>query len=310
MIRRLLPVLLLLAGSLPAGSLPAGAQDAGLAFLRIGSNAAASAMGDGGVAYTRDAFATYWNPAGLAAAASNGAALSHVIWLGNVRTYALAGRFRAGRRGGVGVFVNATSSGNLQAREGPTAEPDGFFDAQFVSVGAAYGRRFGPLRLGAGVKYLSERLYVNDATGYAVDLGAQLGLWQEGLLLGAAWQNLGRMNALEATATPLPRLLRAGVAVRPFRILAARDGAEVLHLLLNAELSHVFPEERTQLHAGGSARVLDIIWLRAGVITDDAVRRFTFGAGLDYSALVFDYAFLPFDSGFGRGHVLTLSYAW
>lgn len=305
MIRRLALVLALMAISRPAA-----AQETGLAFLRIGSNAAASAMGDGGVAYTRDAFATYWNPAGLAAGASNSASLSHVIWLGDVRTYALASRFQVGQRGGVGVFINATSSGDLEAREGPTTDPDGFFDAQFVSIGAAYGRRFGPLRIGASAKYLSERLYVNDATGYAFDVGAQLGLLQEGLILGGALQNLGEMNELAAAATPLPRLLRAGVAVRPFRILAELDGTEVLNLLVNTEVSHIFPEDRTQLHVGGSARVLDIIWLRAGLITDDAVRQFTFGAGLDYSSLLFDYAFLPFESGFGSGHVLTLGYHW
>ena len=293
---------------------PARGQSAGLAFLRFGSDAAAVAMGDGGVATSDDAFSVYWNPAGLATAATNSAALSHVIWFGNVRTYALGSRFRAGQKGGVGVFVNAASVGDIAVRERP-GDPSGFFDAQFTSIGVAYGRQVGPLRVGAGVKYLSERIFVEEATGYAFDVGAQLALADDAVLIGGAWQNLGRMDELDEDATPLPRMVRGGLAVRPFRILTAFDEADVFHLLANVEVSHIPPMELTQLHLGLAAQVLDIIRVRGGYIgtlsdTDGDVRRFTFGAGLVYEALLFDYAFLPFQDGFGSGHVLTVSYRW
>ena len=291
-------------------ALPAQAQETGLDFLRIGINASASAMGDAQVAASRDAFSTYWNPAGLAAATANMAAVSHRIWIGDVRMYDVAARFRAGGKGALGLAVTATDSGDLEAREAP-GEPDGTFSAQFISVGGSYARRIGPLRAGVTAKYLRERIFDDEATGYAFDAGLQLDLARGFLMFGAALQNLGEMSKLDLEATEVPTTLRVGAAVFPFHILAADDGTRLLDLSVAAEVSHLFPDALTRLHAGASVKVLDLIAVRAGFITTDELRDVTFGLGLHYATLFFDYAYLPFEGGFeGPGHILTLTYAW
>ena len=100
-----------------------------MAFLRIGANAAASAMGDAQVAATRDAFATFWNPAGLAASPGRTAAISHRIWIGNLRMYDLTAGLPLGSRSSAGVLITASDSGDLEARDMP-GEPFGTFRAQ------------------------------------------------------------------------------------------------------------------------------------------------------------------------------------
>ncbi|MFQ5570272.1 MAG: PorV/PorQ family protein [Rhodothermales bacterium] len=291
-------------------ALPVHAQETGLNFLRIGANAAAGAMGDAQVAGTRDAFATYWNPAGLASAPFNSAAVSHRIWLADMRAYDVAARFRVGRNGGLGLALTAVDSGDLEVRDAP-GDPDGVFSAQFISVGLSYGRQVGPLRAGVTAKYLSEQIFEQTATGYAFDAGVQVGVLGDKLLFGAALQNVGKMNKLAGEASTLPKTLRVGTAFSPFRILAENDGSTLLDVLLAAEVSHLFPGETTRFHAGGGVEVLDLVVLRAGIITNDALRNVTFGGGLHYGAFFFDYAFLPFESGFeGPGHVLTLHYTW
>ena len=304
---RYLPCLCLL---LLMAAVPVRAQESGLAFLRIGTNAAALAMGDAYVAHSRDAFSTYWNAAGLAAAPTNTAALSHHIWIADVRTYALASRFKVGQQGGLGLFITATGSGDLEARQQP-GDPDGLFDAQFVSAGAAYGRRLGPIRAGVTAKYLSERIFTNKATGYALDFGVQLDLFAERLQLGAALQNLGEMNELNAEATDLPTTLRVGGALFPFHILTEDDGAPLLEAFVTAEVSHNLTDDLTRFHLGLAAEVLDLLTVRGGYISNDALRDLSFGAGLHLADLRFDYALLPFDEGFGgTGHILTLAYGW
>jgi len=299
----------LVAALVVVSALPAGAQESGLSFLRIGTDAAAIALGDAHVAHSRDAFATYWNPAGLAAGTENTTALSHHVWVGDVRTYAFASRFRAGAKGGLGLFVTATGSGDLEAREGP-GDPAGFFDAQFVSTGAAYGRAFGPVRLGVTAKYLSERIFSQSASGYAFDFGVQADVLKGGLQLGAALQNVGEMNELNAASTKLPRTLRVGAAVYPFNILA-EDGADLFNLMVVAEVSHNFAGDRTQVHVGLAGEAFEMLQIRVGYLSNDALRDISFGAGLRFSNLHFDYALLPFSSGFGgAGHVLTLAYGW
>lgn len=295
--------------------LPAQAQETrvttGLSYLRIGTNASASAMGDAQVASSRDAFSTYWNPAGLAAATTNSVAASHRIWILDTRMYDLAARFQAGEKGGIGLFVTAADNGDFEEREQPTAEPEGFFGAQFLSVGASYGRSFGPVRAGVSAKFLSERIFESSSNGYAFDAGVQAGLLGEKIRLGAAVQNIGKMSELANEATPLPRTVRGGLSLSPLSILAEEDASSVLDLSVAAEVSHLLEEERTQLHLGVSAEVVEMVRVRAGYITNDSLRDLTFGGGLHVSTFVFDYAFLPFEDGFGGpGHVLTLLYNW
>ena len=299
-------------------ALPAQAQQNGLNFLNIGVDATAGSMGDAQVALSRNAFSTYWNPAGLAAASGNQAGLSHQNWIADVRTYAIAGRFQAGANGGLGIIVNALTSGDLEARTsaGPA---DGLFSAQYVSVAAAYGRTLGPLRAGVALKYINEQIYANSANGYAFDAGLQAEALGGALRAGAAVQNLGRMSRLNVTATPLPRRIRAGLAAQPFRILAEDDGTPLLGATITAEVAHLFASSDTtqtsgagtQVHVGAAAEVLELVTVRAGLITNNEARRFTLGGGLGYEAFLFDYAFVPFRGGFGGpAHVLSLMYVW
>ena len=301
------PFLLLLAML----TLPMQAQETGLGFLRIGTNAAASAMGDAQVASSRDAFSTYWNPAGLAAATTNSVAVSHRIWIADLRTYDLAARFQAGEKGGIGLFVTAVDNGDFEQRDEPAPDPDGMFSAQFLSIGASYGRSFGPVRAGVTAKYLSERIFEASANGYAFDAGVQAGLLGEKIRLGAAVQNIGKMSELVTEATPLPRTVRGGLALSPLSILAEEDASTVLDLSVAAEVSHLLEDARTQFHLGVSAEVVEMVRVRAGYLTNDTLRDLTFGGGLHVSTFIFDYAFLPFEDGFGGpGHVLTLLYNW
>ena len=300
----LMSVILLCAGT------NASAQDSGLAFLSIGTNAAAGAMGDAQVSNSQDAFSTYWNPAGLAAARSNSAALSHHIWVAQTRTYSLASRFRSGPNGGVGLFLTALDSGDLEARQQP-GEAEGLFGAQFISLGASYGRSFGPIRLGTSVKYLSENIASDTAVGYAFDFGFQADLFREGIKIGAALQNVGEMSELNTVASELPQTVRGGISIYPFRVLAMADGTVLLNAFLTGEVSHIVPSEKTRYHFGAAAEVIELVTVRAGYVTNDELRGITFGGGLGSNGFLFDYAFMPFDDGFGGpGHVLTLLYLW
>lgn len=285
-------------------------QDSGLAFLRVGVDATSLARGDAGVAAEHGAYATYWNPAGLAATGRNELAISHHIWIADVRTYVAASKFRIGQKTGVGLFVTATGAGDIEAREGP-GEPDGLFDAQFVSAGAAIGRAFGPVRAGVTIKYLSERIFVSSADGYAFDFGLQTTLLNGGLLLGASFQNVGKMQRLNAEATKLPTSIRVGAEVFPFRILAQYDGTPLLNTSLIVDISHSTVTELTQFHVGLSGEVLDTITARVGYISDDELRDFSTGIGLAIANLTFDYAVLPFEEGFGGpAHILSLGYSY
>ena len=302
--------LLLVFGFQPAAQ---AQTESGLSLLRLGVDAAAGGMGEAQVAYSRDAFSAYWNPAGLAAPTANDAALSHQRWIYDIRTYALGSRLRLSERGGIGLFVMALNGSAFTGPERP-ATPEGELGPYSVGAGLGYGHAFGPLRLGLTAKYVRDRLFVTPITSYAIDLGVQTQVLDDFLRVGVALQNIGTTSGLIDEALPLPRTFRAGVAAAPFQIVAEEDGAPLLRAGLSLDVAHVFPDDAepvTRVHAGLTAEIMALLRMRVGYLSNSPLRRFTAGAGLHYEPFTFDYAFLPFRGQLEQyGHMVTLSYTW
>ncbi|MEM1269339.1 MAG: PorV/PorQ family protein [Bacteroidota bacterium] len=298
-------------------TLPVLAQQTGLPFLEIGTSAAEMATGSAGVADISGAHASYWNPAGLAAG-SNDASLTYDSWIGGVELVTVAARFGIGS-GGLGLSVTSSSAGGIEARNA-AGPPSGEFDATYLSVSAAYALQVGPVRAGASVKYLSEQLFLESATGVGFDAGFQADVLNDRLLVGASVQHLGEMEELGLEASALPTTIRAGVTLRPFDIITEDDFVEygesepkqeaVLRTTVRFDVSHQTEAERTRLHAGLEGELFDMIALRAGYITNHDTRSATFGLGFAIDAFGFDFAYLPFDAGFSSAQVLTLRYGW
>lgn len=286
----------------------AAAQSSGFAFLGIGPDAAGMALGDAGVASAEGPYAGERNPAGLANATSDRFGLTHHQWIADVQTYGLAGRFGLGNAGGIGLYVRASGSADFQARDRPGAS-QGNFDVQFVTAGVGLAREVGPISVGVSAKYLSERIFSVSATGYAVDLGAQTSLVNGSVRFGVALLNVGSMEELVDRPTELPRTLRVGTAIQPFRVLAFEDGATVFDAVLSFEVSRNTVTETTQVHVGAATDVLETLRVRLGYVSNDALRDFSAGVGIKAGPLRLDYAMLPFEEGFGGpGHIFTLVY--
>ncbi len=290
---------------------PAAAQtQTGLGFLKFCTTEEWLAMADAMTARADGAFATYYNPAGLAQPSSNAVAASHNVWVGDTRTYNAAARFGINESSAWGLMGTAVSSGDIEARQGPTDEPDGLLNAQFIAVGVSYGRRLGRLQAGITTKYLTERIASAEANGYAIDAGVQLPIFEDRVRLGAALQHLGQMEELSTQASPLPQTIRGGISLEPFRVITESDRVPFLTTEVSAELVHRSREDRTQIHGGLAVELFEVLTVRSGYLSNNSFRRFSFGSGLDLDALQFDYTYLPFHSNFGTGHVLTLSYVW
>jgi len=286
------------------------AQKSGLSFMTIGIDAAGMAQADASTAGTSGAFATFWNPGALAIKGSNQVSLSHHIWIDGFKTYALAARFGVGSTSGIGLFITGTDSGDLEARDDP-GPPTGTFQAQSINMGVSYGFKIGPVRVGATAKYITERIFDDSASGYAFDAGVHATFFKDGLNVGAVIQNVGKMNELRSKATELPRTLRSGLQFFPFRLIDGMDGSSLAHISVSADVSHNIVDEITQVHVGAEGRVLDIIALRLGFLSNDTLRGFSTGLGLEISELQFDYAVIPFKDGFdGPAHILSLIYAY
>lgn len=294
---------------------PAQAQDGTpLFFLTLPPDAAGVARGDARVADADGPLALAYNPAGLVGA-GRAATLGHTRWADGATTYTGGGTIPVGR--GTAALYVATASLGLQDDGGlGTDEPgeggDGF---QYLNLTAAYAHpiSFGEdfaLHLGGAAKVLGERVSAEYSRGLALDVGAQFAWRGDALSVGIAVQNVGQMSSvLGIEATPLPRTLRAGIAIRPLTI-QDEDGEPFISATLSVDASRITPQDQNRLHLGLEVELFGFAALRTGLLRGEDLREFSLGAGLREGGVTLDYAVTPLPEGRGPAHFLTLGYRW
>ncbi|MCS6988781.1 MAG: PorV/PorQ family protein [Chloroherpetonaceae bacterium] len=283
---------------------PIVAQETGLTFLRIGTTAREQAMANVGVASASGAAANYYNPALL----NDGETSSSLLFSQNLYVLDTYGSFVAARFKGDasswGVALTWLSVRDIPIRTRATTEPDGFFDAQNAALAFSYARPLSKrLSLAIAGKILYEKLFIDEASGYAADFSAVYRFEKSPLALAAAIQNVGAMNALGSKASKLPATLRAGAAY-PLQ-LSSLGGA----LLLEGNIESVF-SGKTFFNVGGEFEFRNQFWIRFGYALGNDARNFSGGVGARYANFVFDYAFIPFSNELGTANLLTLQVSY
>lgn len=279
------------------------AQETGLSFLRVGTTAREQAMANAGVASASGASANYYNPALLCDGEQSAIAFSQNLYVLDARSSFVAAKFK-GETSSWGVALTWFSVRDIPIRTRATSEPEGFFDAQNATLAVSYARPFGArLSLALTGKILYEKLFIDEANGYALDVSATYRFEKNPLALAASLQNVGAMNALRSTPSRLPTLLRAGAAY-PFA-LASLDGS----LLLEGNVESVF-SGKTFLNFGAEFEFKKRFWIRAGYALGNDSRAFSGGIGMRYANFNFDYAFIPFSNELGTANLLTFQVAY
>jgi hypothetical protein len=271
-----------------------------------------------------DAFAPWWNPGGLAFIQGRNAALMHAKLVPDLADdvyfeYASYAQHLSGW-GGVALTLTYLNYGESTLTESDSPDALGTFRSFEIAPSLAIGTTISnTLGIGANLKFVHVDLApAFESTGnqkgagstFAVDLG---GLWKvpgQPMNLALVVQNIGPDIALvdEEQADPLPRMLRLGAAYQVVNkgshsFLLAFDGDKVL-LSNDADVELPdslateqtwFDENDVLLNFGTEYTYNNLVSLRAGYIFDDPgeIKDFTFGLGVTYQAISFDYASIP-----------------
>ncbi|NOY59237.1 MAG: UPF0164 family protein [Calditrichaeota bacterium] len=275
------------------------AGNTGLAFLKIGVGARATAMGEAYTATADDATSLFWNPAGSAWLNSRRAHFTHNEWIqgitnevANISLPAFHGSF------GIGLMLNSISG--IERRTFATDQPLGDISAHDFSILLNYSRMIGPnLSVGLNAKFIDEKIYIESARGFAVDFGARYQLMTPGLFLGAALQNLGSTTSLAEEKIALPTTVRLGAAyLLPFKVL---NGT----WLFAADFVQIF-KEQSHFNIGSEFSPFSLLRLRIGYQTGYEEKGLSAGFGLALNRFQFDYAYVPFSSNLGASQRLSL----
>ncbi len=284
--------------------LTAQSGGSGLSFLKIGASARTMGMGDAGVASADMGSAMYYNPALIADDTDASITIMHNEWVQDISTE-YVGLSLPAKGWSFGLFMGLTTIGEIEIRDQPGAIDATTDNRNFAGgITAAFAIADG-VDVGVTAKYVFEKNHVDEAGGYAFDLGLAVQPFADGdlakLRTGIALANLGSMSELRSEATKLPSLLRYGASY-DVPIEAVKGG-----LTISAEGLTLLEESTTHLNIGAELDYLGIVFGRLGYRTGYESRGLSFGAGARYSTFQFDYAFTPFSASFGNAHTIALS---
>ena len=291
--------------------------------IPIGSRAAGIAGAFTGVA--DDAFAMYYNPAGLsllnsqesAAQFIKGLADTAMEFAGYVHPLSFPG---ISERGHASVAASVLFSQNGKIEINRTNADGSLRDSRTVSAGSdlvaslGYAEKMGDVDLfgtrfalhgGFAGKYIQTSLVQTyNASAAALDAGLLLSSRQKGLRFGASVLNMGNTVRFIEKADPLPLMLKAGASY-----LHQIGRGQNLRLVLQGDYFHY--EKQTEVAGGfeysyGYEREATVA-IRAGYRGLNDVAGLSFGFGIQYEMIQMDYAW-SLSRDLSDMHLVTLTY--
>jgi hypothetical protein len=239
------------------------------------------------------------NPANLWTEEPLSVLLSHSQWIQDIQTE-VVGIQMPFSFGTFGLAVLNSNVRGIEIREVP-GPPLGSFTARLASFQAGFATKVSDgLFVGGALKYLYEKLYVDEATGFGLDLGATYRTPVEGLTAGISMTNIGELGEFRTDPSQLPGVARLGVGYKiQYRDFSFGPSVGVANELYR---------NRTHAQLGLETVYDHALALRLGYETGYESRGFTAGLGFSYSIVQLDYAYVPFSLGLGEAHIFSMGF--
>ncbi len=310
-------LLLLLVSFFSAHAYSQNSVGSGLQPLEIGPGALEFSVSEASVASPNGASSIYANPALLAMRSYSSISLSYTNWISESTNLFGGINLKKGNRA-VAFSIYTSGVSGLEQRDAP-GESNGDFSIQYVSISGAYAYDFKLFSAGIAAHYLNEDVFPYRANGYAVNLGLASSIMNDRIRLGASVLNLGEMEELNEDPTELPSSLNIGIAIDLMEFTHQKSPDLPVLITLLADFVSPFennkPEnftdynpEENYFNLGISFVVAEVVQINAGYKTGDNTRPVSFGAGFITDKVTFNYALIPFNTGFGTVHSIGIQY--
>jgi hypothetical protein len=271
----------------------------GAASLKLPTTPFVGSTGESFVADPKSLSSLLVNPSNIAASGIYCILFSHTEWIQDVRTEFLSFSTPF-KYGYLALSIGNTSVDGLEVRSVP-GPPIGTFNTQSTFFQLTYAAEITEnIKIGIAPKYLYEKIFVDDATGWSIDIGTLYTPSLDGVTIGFSLTDLGSLAAFRNDRTDLPSQARLGgtylistgeMTFRAAAALSSELGVSANHLSLGAEVNYD-----------------DAVTIRLGYKTGYAYRGFSAGIGLRYSLANIDYAFIPSSSQMGDAHIISIGF--
>lgn len=295
------------------------AQTGGLEFLNISPSSYALAKSETTTSLPDGANSIYNNPALLVFNNSSSLDLSYTFWVANIKNVFGGINLLNDKRALAFAFYSSGADDYEQYnRPGPS---NGNFSVQYLSLSTAYAHKIRNFSVGVSAQYLREEVFTYTANGYAFNLGLAAVLIDERVAFGFSVNNLGEMEKLNAAETDIPSSFKIGASAELFTFTPPKN--ESLPIVVSVAADLVKPFEINEISSGASnytaseyfnlsasSTITEAIELNTGFRTGETSRPLSFGVSFYTGDLKFNYALLPFETGFGTAHSLGIQYTY
>ena len=162
-------------------------------FLQMELGAKAIGLGGAFVGMADDASALYWNPAGMTISNRFRANFLTVNLYAGIKHQFAGVVIPLTKANTLGISANFISIGEMEITTIEKPEGTGqYFDAGDMALGASYAQQLTDrVSVGVTAKYIEERIWLESATGYALDFGSLYRIEDTGVQIGMAITNFG-----------------------------------------------------------------------------------------------------------------------
>ena len=290
-------------------------------FLTIPIGPRATGMGSAFVAVSDDATSAFWNPGGLSRLTRNELTFSYTEWLVKTKLNYIALAYKLDENNAIAISINQLDYGEeeitTELEQNGTGE---YWKAQDLAVGLSYASNLTDrFSIGGTVKYITQSIWNESASAFAVDVGLLFNTPLDGLRLGMNISNFGTemqldgkdlllaadidptntgnnstiSSTLETESWPLPLVFSVGLG---YDIVNASDWRWII-----AADALVPNNQSTYFNQGTELIWNNIVSLRVGYTAlnkEDAEEGLTAGVGLQYDFGGFfakvDYSYTDF----------------
>jgi hypothetical protein len=241
------------------------------------------------------------NPANITSYDTYEIMFAHTEWIQDIRTELLS-VIAPFRYGSLALSIANSSVDGLELRTIP-GPAIGTFNAQATRFQLTYGVKLSEsIQIGIAPKYIYEKIFVDETTGFGIDAGALYLPHIDGLIIGFSVTNLGSLSAFRNEKIDLPSQIRIGgtysfmqkkLTFRTAGSFSSELGTSVNHVNLGTEIIYD-----------------NIISARFGYKTNYEIGSFSAGLGIRYSLMTIDYAYLPSSMQVGDAHIFSIIFTF
>ncbi len=273
-------------------------NNSGLKFLSTQESRVTS-LGEAYIISSAGASATIGNPASMNLAPTSELQLGVMKYFQDINSQYLLGSYKSSENLSFGFHLLNYKVSGIEIREIP-GESQGEFSTQYLSTGLSGALKItDKMNAGLTLKFLYEKIFIDDASGFAADLGFNY-ILNENILLGGAVSNLGSMGNLRNEPTDLPVIFGVGCQYK-FDLSFLKNSAFV-------EFRNNVKDKKSHFTAAFETEYDEMLYLRLGYMTGYDSKNFTCGLGFQYWDVNLNYSFVPYSYNLGDHHSLSIKF--